>query len=59
MYVSIENCDGGFLIEVRDHGTDETILSTTGQRDWKKVCTSFVEVEGYVRQMFLGKTDGK
>ena len=56
MYVSIENCDGGFLIEVRADRTDPTLVVLGAQTDWKKVCTSFVEVEAYVRQMFLGKT---
>jgi len=55
MYVSIENCEGGFLVEVRADRADPCSLVIQGKTNWKKVCTSYAEVETYVRELFVGK----
>lgn len=52
MFVSIENCEGGFLIEVRLDTTDPTFLVMQGHRDFKRVATTYPEVEEFVAKLF-------
>lgn len=56
MWVSVESCQGGFLLEVRTERTDPTYLVMPGQTDWKKVVTTYAEVETYLRKMFCEKS---
>lgn len=55
MYASVEQCQGGFLIEVRNDSTDPTLLVMQFQRDFKKVVFSWQEVETVMRELFMGK----
>lgn len=55
MLVSVETCDGGFLIEMRLDLTDPSYLVMQTQRDFKAVKTSYDEVEKLLRELFCGK----
>lgn len=56
MYASIENCDGGFIIEVRLDLTDPGYLVMQTQRDFKAVKTSYDEAEKVLRELFMGNS---
>lgn len=55
MYVGIENCEGGFLIEVTLDMTDPTFLVMQGHRDYKKVCQTYPEVSEFLWKLFVGQ----
>ena len=57
MFATIENCDGGFIIEVRLDMTDPSYLVMQSQRDLKAVKTSYAEVEKLLRELFVGKAN--
>jgi len=54
MYATIEECEGGFVIEVRrDHAPmNATIMQ--GKTDRKKVCTTYPEASEYLWKFFVG-----
>lgn len=59
MWMSVESVQGGFIIEVRtERGGDPTFLVQHINQDWKKVVTTYQELEEYFRDTFQGKKFG-
>lgn len=55
MFVSVETCQDGYLIEVRLDTTDPTFLVMQFNRDYKKVCTTYPEVSEHLWKLFVGE----
>jgi hypothetical protein len=55
MRITIENCQGGFLVEVQVDSGDPTNLLMPRHRDFKMVCVDWMEAETMVRGLFTGK----
>lgn len=55
MRVTVEKCEGGFLLEVFLDRRDPTFLVLHSVEDYKKVVTCWAEVEQHLRDLFMGK----
>jgi len=53
----VEKCEGGFIIELQVSRSTKAFINPGGQIDFKRVITTWPEVEKYMQEFFIGQKE--